>query len=87
MPAWRRVGYPWLRIDRAGIALMGATLILITGVLGLEQAVSLDSIDFKTLFLLFGMMTVVGVLRLSAFFERLAGIALRRIATPKGLLQ
>jgi Na+/H+ antiporter NhaD/arsenite permease-like protein len=28
----------------------------------------------------------VGVLRLSGFFERLIGMALRRIATPKGLL-
>ncbi len=35
---------------------------------------------------LFGMMIVVGVLRLSGFFERLVDMALRRIATPKGLL-
>src|SRR5580693_6536245 len=73
-------------MDRAGIALVGATLIMVTGVLGLEEAVSPESIDFKTLFLLFGMMIVVGVLRLSGFFERLVGVALRRIATPKGLL-
>jgi len=77
---------PGLRMDRAGIALVGATLMLVTGVLSLEQAVSPESIDFKTLFLLFGMMIVVGVLRLSGFFERLVGMALRRIATPKGLL-
>ena len=31
-------------------------------------------------------MIVVGVLRLSGFFERLTGMALRRIRTPKGLL-
>jgi Na+/H+ antiporter NhaD/arsenite permease-like protein len=60
--------------------------MLVTGVLGLEQAVSMESIDFKTLFLLFGMMIVVGVLRLSGFFERLVGITLRCITTPKGLL-
>ena len=77
---------PGLRMDRAGIALVGATLMLITGVLSLEQAVSPESIDFKTLFLLFGMMIVVGVLRLSGFFELLVGVALRRIKTPKGLL-
>ena len=77
---------PGLRMDRAGIALVGATLMLITGVLSLNQAVSPDSIDFKTLFLLFGMMIVVGVLRLSGFFELLVGLALRRIRTPKGLL-
>jgi Na+/H+ antiporter NhaD/arsenite permease-like protein len=77
---------PGLRMDRAGIALVGATLMLITGVLSLNQAVSPDSIDFKTLFLLFGMMIVVGVLRLSGFFARLTDLASRHIATPKGLL-
>src|SRR5580693_1736508 len=77
---------PGLRMDRAGIALVGATLMLVTGVLSLEQAVSPESIDFKTLFLLFGMMIVVGVLRLSGFFERLIGMALRRITTPRALL-
>jgi Na+/H+ antiporter NhaD/arsenite permease-like protein len=77
---------PGLRIDRAGIAFVGATLMLITGVLGVEQAVAADSIDFKTLFLLFGMMIVVGVLRLSGFFERLTEMALRHIESPKGLL-
>jgi len=77
---------PGLRMDRAGIALVGATLMLITGVLSLNQAVSPDSLDFKTLFLLFGMMIVVGVLRLSGFFELLVGVALRRIKTPNGLL-
>src|ERR1700677_3091682 len=77
---------PGLRMDRAGIALVGATLMLITGVLSLNQAVGPDSIDFKTLFLLFGMMIVVGVLRLSGFFELLVGVALRRITTPTGLL-
>jgi Na+/H+ antiporter NhaD/arsenite permease-like protein len=77
---------PGLRMDRAGIALVGATLMLVTGVLSLNQAVSPDSIDFKTLFLLFGMMIVVGVLRLSGFFARLTDLASRHIATPKGLL-
>jgi Na+/H+ antiporter NhaD/arsenite permease-like protein len=73
-------------MDRAGIAFVGATLMLVAGVLSLEQAVSPDSIDYKTLFLLFGMMIVVGALRLSGFFERLIGMTLRRITTPRGLL-
>lgn len=77
---------PRLRMDRAGIAFVGATLMLIAGVLTLKQAVSTESIDFKTLFLLFGMMIVVGVLGLSGFFEQLTSMALRRIRTPKGLL-
>jgi Na+/H+ antiporter NhaD/arsenite permease-like protein len=77
---------PGLRMDRAGIALVGATLMLVSGVLTLEVAVHPDSIDFKTLALLFGMMIVVGSLRLSGFFELLTEFALRRIASPRGLL-
>jgi Na+/H+ antiporter NhaD/arsenite permease-like protein len=78
--------FPGMRIDRAGIAFVGAALMMITGVLSVEQAVAVDSIDFKTLFLLFGMMIVVGVLRLSGFFEQLTGTALRYIRSPRGLL-
>ncbi len=77
---------PGLRMDRAGIALVGATLMLVTGLLTLEQAVSEESIDYKTLALLFGMMVVIGLLRLSGFFEHLTAWALRRIRTPAGLL-
>ncbi len=77
---------PGLHMDRAGIALVGATVMLVTGLLSLEQAVSTDSIDYKTLALLFGMMVVVGFLRLSGFFQRVTASALRRIGTPLGLL-
>ena len=54
---------PGLRMDRAGIALVGATLMLVTGVLTLQEAVSPQSIDYETLILLLGMMIVVGCLR------------------------
>jgi Na+/H+ antiporter NhaD/arsenite permease-like protein len=77
---------PGLRMDRAGIALVGATLVLVTGMLTFDQAVSTDSIDFKTLFLLFGMMVVVGFLRISSFFQQLASHALQCVQTPLGLL-
>ena len=73
---------PGLQMDRAGIALVGATLMLVTGMLSLEQAVSTDSIDYKTLSLLFGMMVVIGFLRLSGFFQQMTASALRRIRTP-----
>ncbi|MGO8749138.1 MAG: hypothetical protein ACLQNE_24525 [Thermoguttaceae bacterium] len=56
---------PGLRMDRAGIAMVGATLMLVTGVLSLGQAVSPESIDFKTLFLYYGMADDrIGVARL-----------------------
>src|SRR5580704_18042722 len=77
---------PGLRTDRAGIALVGATLLLVLGVLSLDEAVSDRSIDFKTLLLLFGMMIVVGSLRLSGFFWQLTTAALRHIGSPAGML-
>jgi Na+/H+ antiporter NhaD/arsenite permease-like protein len=77
---------PGLRMDRAGIALVGATLMLVTGMLTFAEAVSPESIDYKTLALLFGMMIVTAFLRLSGCFNRLADAALRRIRTPMGLL-
>ena len=60
--------------------------MLCTGVITLAQATARDSIDYETLFLLFGMMVVVGFLRLSGFFTRLTHWSLDRIDSPKGLL-
>jgi Na+/H+ antiporter NhaD/arsenite permease-like protein len=74
---------PGLRIDRAGIAFVGAVLILITGILSLADATSSESIDFKTLFLLLGMMIVVGSLRLSGVFQRLTDLAAGSLASPR----
>ncbi len=77
---------PRLRMDRAGIAFVGASAMLATGVITLGQATAADSIDYETLFLLFGMMIVVGFLRLSGFFAQLTNASLSRIRTPRGLL-
>ena len=77
---------PGLGLDRAAIAFVGAALMLVTKVLTLQQAVAPGSIDYETLFLLFGMMVVVGFLRISGFFARLANWALGQIRTPSRLL-
>ncbi|HZU38113.1 MAG TPA: SLC13 family permease, partial [Gemmataceae bacterium] len=77
---------PGLALDRATIALIGAILMLLCGVITLDQAVSAESIDYKTILLLFGMMVVVGFLRLSGFFQRLTAAALARIRGPRVLL-
>jgi Na+/H+ antiporter NhaD/arsenite permease-like protein len=62
---------PGLRIDRAGAALVGGSLMLAIG------AVKLDglgkAIDMPTLALLLGLMIVVGTLRLSGFFRLVNG--------------
>src|ERR1700680_1279142 len=57
---------PGLTIDRAGIALVGAGLMVASGALPLEGAYK--AIDLDTITLLLGMMIVVANLRLSGFF-------------------
>lgn len=77
---------PKLRMDRAGIAFAGAALMLCTGALTLARAASPESIDYETLGLLFGMMIVVGFLRLSGCLARLTHWSLDRIHSPHALL-
>ncbi|MGB8840934.1 MAG: anion transporter [Aliidongia sp.] len=57
---------PGLQIDRAGIALVGAGLMVASGALPLADAYK--AIDLDTITLLLGMMIVVASLRLSGFF-------------------
>ena len=77
---------PGLRMDRAGIAFVGATAMLVTGSLSFDQAISGESIDYNTLALLFGMMIVIAFLRVSGCFEHFAEFVLKRVQTPKALL-
>jgi Na+/H+ antiporter NhaD/arsenite permease-like protein len=58
---------PIYRIDRAGAALLGGSLMVATGVLSLDEAY--QAVDFNTIVLLLGMMIVVANLRLSGFFR------------------
>lgn len=75
---------PGFRVDRPGIAIIGATAMVVTGVIGFDDAYR--AIDYRTIVLLFGMMIVVANLRLSGFF-RLAGLwALKRAHHPRSLL-
>src|SRR5271165_5788722 len=57
---------PGLSIDRAGVALVGAGLMVASGALSLDEAYK--AIDLDTITLLLGMMIVVASLRLSGFF-------------------
>lgn len=77
-------GVPLLRVDRAGAAIIGATLMVASGVLTLEEAV--QAIDHQTIFLLFGMMIVVANLRLSGFFRLVAAWAVQHAPRPFWLL-
>jgi len=53
---------PGFRIDRTGAAIIGASLMVATGAITMEEA--WNAIRFDTILLLFGMMIVVANLRL-----------------------
>src|SRR6266478_4914159 len=75
---------PGLAIDRAGVALVGACLMVAGGALPLEDAYK--AIDLDTLTLLLGMMIVVANLRLSGFFAQASAWVMRRAHYPLALL-
>ena len=75
---------PGFRLDRAGAALVGASLMVAVGALPLEEAPK--AIDFDTIILLLGVMIVVANLRLSGFFRLVSGWVVTRARYPIVLL-
>jgi len=75
---------PGYHLDRAGAALLGASLMVWLGVLSLDEAYR--AIDFDTLALLLGMMIVVANLRLSGFFLLINEWVVSRARHPLVLL-
>lgn len=75
---------PLFRIDRAGAAIIAASLTMATGVLTFEQATK--TIDFRTIVLLFSMMIVAANLRVSGFFQVLGNFFLKTINNQRMLL-
>jgi Na+/H+ antiporter NhaD/arsenite permease-like protein len=75
---------PGLRLDRAGVALIGAALMVAVGALSPEDAYR--AIDLDTLALLLGMMILVANLRVSGFFALSNGFIVRHARHPLTLL-
>lgn len=75
---------PGLRVDRTGAAIIGASLMVATNVLSLEEAY--QAIHLDTIVLLFGMMIVVANLRLSGFFSLAAEWTLEHAHHPITML-
>jgi len=75
---------PGLRIDRSGIALVGAACLLTLGMLDLKDAAR--AVNYETLILLFGMMVLVAHLRLSGFFALATDGIARHFSSPRALL-
>ncbi|WP_304129966.1 anion transporter [Ignavibacterium album] len=76
--------YPGFRMNRATIALVGATTLVILNALSLEEAAKL--VDINTIMLLFSMMVLNINLRLSGFFNIIANRIIRIAKTPQQLL-
>ncbi|MFA5242858.1 MAG: ArsB/NhaD family transporter [Sulfuricella sp.] len=73
------------KINRSIVALLGAGLMIFTGVL--QQSEAFAGIDFNTLGLLTGMMVMVAITQKSGIFQYVAIIAAKKVkAEPWGLL-
>jgi Na+/H+ antiporter NhaD/arsenite permease-like protein len=74
---------PGTKIDRPAMAVIGAVLMFVFGVLSPKPAIA--SIDFATIVLLFSMMLIVASLHLSGFFEWITQLAIEHLS-PAQLL-
>ncbi|HVT51098.1 MAG TPA: ArsB/NhaD family transporter [Dongiaceae bacterium] len=73
------------RLNRAIVALLGAGLMIVLGLLTQEQAIA--GVDFNTLALLIGMMLIVAIARRSGIFQYVAILAAQASrASPAGCL-
>ena len=69
--------FPGTKIDRPGMAVIGAVLMFTIRAIGPADA--LHFIDFPTLVLLFSMMLLVGCLHLAGFFDWVTELAVARL--------
>jgi len=71
---------PLFRIDRTGAAIIGASLMIILGVLAIQDAY--NAIDYKTILILFGMMILIANLRISGFFGIVLNFLSKNLRNP-----
>lgn len=73
------------KVNRAIVALLGAAVMIISGIL--TQKTALMGVDFNTLGLLIGMMIIVAICEKSGMFQFVAIWAAKKVkANPRGLL-
>ena len=75
---------PGLKLNRAGIALLGAIAMMIFG--GVSTADAVSAINWPTICLLFGFFVISAQLRLSGFYDRVAGGISARLGHPARFL-
>lgn len=74
----------WHKLDRPSGALLGAVLMVLTGVLTLDEAYR--AVDFNTILLLLGMMILVGYLKIANCFKYLSYLLITHARNPFLLL-
>jgi Na+/H+ antiporter NhaD/arsenite permease-like protein len=77
-------GLPWLKLDRTGVALLGAIAVIGMGDLSPEQAA--QSIHLPTVLLLFAFMVVSAQMRLGGFYAAVTQRIATRPLSPAALL-
>lgn len=75
---------PFLHLDRTGAAVVGGILMIVAGVVPLDEAYR--AIDYRTILLLFGMMILIASLRHARFFATIARFVVTRVTHPALLL-
>lgn len=74
---------PIFRVDRAGVAIIGASLTVATG-MTFDQAVG--AVDYRTIVLLFSMMIITSYLNLSGLFQLVGNYSMSKLQTKNQLL-
>ena len=77
-------GIPGMRIDRTGVALLGAIALVAFGAIGTEEA--WRSVDVPTVGLLAGLMVVSAQFRLGGFYARITRLLAMRPTSSQRLL-
>ncbi len=75
---------PGLALDRTGVALFGALVLMALGVVQTSQLH--EAIDISTMALLFGLMVVSSQFRLSGFYSRMVRYVGSLHVSPRGLM-
>ena len=75
---------PGLKLNRVGIALLGAIALMIFGNVTTSDVISF--INWPTVFLLFGFFVISAQLRLSGFYDKVAGGISERLGNPARFL-
>jgi len=75
---------PGLKLNRVGIALLGAIAMMILG--GVSTADAVSYVNSPTICLLFGFFVISAQLRLSGFYDKIAGALANQLGHPARFL-